>query len=109
MKTKRLMMIAVIFGMAMSVSAQEASESKYGADSVACVTNLSIYGEAYKQWEAVRFAPDAFNKEMVNAWREVFLNCPRSSQLIYSRGEKIMDYFIRTNPRRRMPTSTPFA
>ena len=30
MKTKRLMMIAVIFGMAMSVSAQEVSESKYG-------------------------------------------------------------------------------
>ena len=28
MKTKRLMMIAVIFGMAMSVSAQEVSESK---------------------------------------------------------------------------------
>ena len=27
MKTKRLMMIAVIFGMAMSVSAQEVSES----------------------------------------------------------------------------------
>ena len=98
MKTKRLMMIAVIFGMAMSVSAQEVSESKYGTDSVACVTNLSIYGEAYKQWEAAKFAPEAISTEMVNAWREVFLNCPRSSQLIYTRGEKIMDYFIRTNP-----------
>ena len=98
MKTKRLMMIAVIFGMAMSVSAQEVSESKYGADSVACVTNLSIYGEAYKQWEAAKFAPEAISSEMVNAWRAVFLNCPRSSQLIYTRGEKIMDYFIRTNP-----------
>ena len=91
------MMIAVIFGMAMSVSAQEVTESKYGADSVACVTNLSIYGEAYKQWEAAKFAPDALSNEMVNAWREVFLNCPRSSQLIYTRGEKIMDYFIRKN------------
>ena len=99
MKTKRLMMIAVIFGMAMSVSAQEVSESKYGTDSVACVTNLSIYGEAYKQWEATKFAPEAVTAEMVNAWREVFLNCPRSSQLIYTRGEKIMDYFIRTNPK----------
>jgi len=98
MKTKRLMMIAVIFGMAMSVSAQEVAESKYGTDSVACVTNLSIYGEAYKQWEAAKFAPEAATAEMVNAWREVFLNCPRSSQLIYTRGEKIMDYFIRKNP-----------
>ena len=91
-------MIAVMIGMAMSATAQEASESKYGNDSVACVTNLSIYGEAYKQWEASKFAPEAISMEMVKAWREVFLNCPRSSQLIYTRGEKIMDYFIRTNP-----------
>ena len=91
-------MIAVAIGMAMSVTAQEASESKYGADSVACVTNLSIYGEAYKQWEAAKFAPESISMEMVKAWREVLLNCPRSSQLIYTRGEKIMDYFIRTNP-----------
>lgn len=99
MKTKRFLMIAVMIGMAMSATAQEASESKYGNDSVACVTNLSIYSEAYKQWEAAKFAPESISMEMVNAWREVFLNCPRSSQLIYTRGEKIMDYFIRTNPK----------
>ncbi len=97
MKTKKLLMIAVAIGMAMSVTAQEAAESKYGADSVACVTNLSIYGEAYKQWEAAKFAPESISMEMVKAWREVLLNCPRSSQLIYTRGEKIVDYFIRTN------------
>ena len=101
MKTKRFLMIAVLIGMAVSVSAQEVSESKYGADSVACVTNLSIYGEAYKQWEASKFAPESISMEMVRAWREVFLNCPRSSQLIYTRGEKIMDYFIRTNPQEK--------
>ena len=101
MKTKRFVLIAVMFGMAMSVSAQEAKESKYGADSVACVTNLSIYGEAYKQWEASKFAPESISMEMVKAWREVFLNCPRSSQLIYTRGEKIMEYFIRTNPKEK--------
>ena len=99
MKTKRFLVIAVMIGMAMSVNAQEASESKYGADSVACVTNLSIYGEAYKQWESNKFAPESISMEMVKAWREVFLNCPRASQLIYTRGEKIMDYFIRTNPK----------
>ena len=101
MKTKNFLMIAVAIGMAMSVTAQEAAESKYGADSVACVTNLSIYGEAYKQWEAAKFAPESISMEMVSAWREVFLNCPRSSQLIYTRGEKIMDYFIRTNPKEK--------
>ena len=84
--------------MAMSMSAQGVDEPKYGNDSVACVNNLSIYSEAYKQWETNHFAPEAISMEMVDAWREVFLNCPRSSQLIYTRGEKIMDYFIRTNP-----------
>ena len=97
MKTNRFVLIAVMIGMAMSVNAQD-NGSKYGADSVACVTNMSIYGEAYKQWEAAKFAPESFSLEMVNAWREVFLNCPRASQLVYTRGEKIMDYFIRTNP-----------
>jgi len=91
-------MIAVAIGMAMSMSAQGVDEPKYGNDSVACVNNLSIYSEAYKQWETNHFAPEAISMEMVDAWREVFLNCPRSSQLIYTRGEKIMDYFIRTNP-----------
>ena len=55
MKTKRFVLIAVMIGMAMSVSAQEATESKYGADSVACVTNLSTYREYYKQWESAKF------------------------------------------------------
>ncbi len=99
MKTKRFVLIAVMIGMAMSVSAQEAKESKYGADSVACVTNLSTYREYFKQWEAARYAPDAISMEMVAAWRQVFLNCPRASQYTYTNGEKIMDYFIRTNPK----------
>jgi len=99
MKTNRLMMIAVLIGMAMSVSAQ--SESKYGADSVACVTNMSMYREYFKQWEAAKFAPESFSPEMVTAWREVFFNCPRASQLTYTNGEKIMDYYIRTNPAKR--------
>ena len=99
MKTNRFVLIAVIIGMAMSVNAQDSKESKYGADSVACVTNLSMYREYFKQWEAAKYAPEAFSDEMVTAWREVFLNCPRASQLVYTNGEKIMDYFIRTRPK----------
>ena len=101
MKTKRFVLIAAIIGMAMSVSAQEAGDSKYGADSVACVTNLSMYREYYKQWEAAKYAPESISMEMVNAWREVFLNCPRASQYVYTNGEKIMEYFIRTNPKQK--------
>ena len=95
----RFVLIAVMFGMAMSVSAQDATESKYGTDSVACVTNISMYREYFKQWEASKWAAESFSEEMVSAWREVFLNCPRASQLVYTNGEKIMDYYIKTNPK----------
>ena len=98
MKTRRILVIAAVVAMAMNVSAQEVSASKYGVDSVATVTNLSIYREAFKQWEQAKYAPEAISMEMVNAWRYVFLNGPRASQYTYTNGEKIMDYFIRTNP-----------
>lgn len=101
MKTRRLMVMAVLAGMAVGASAQNVDAPKYGNDSVSCVTNLSIYREAFKQWEAAKFSKDAVSTEMVNAWREVFLNCPRASQYVYTNGEKIMDYFIRTNPKEK--------
>lgn len=101
MKTRKVMMLAVLFGMAFSASAQNVEGPKYGNDSVACVTSLSTYREYFKQWEAAKYSKDAVSMEMINAWREVFLNCPRSSQFIYTNGEKIMDYFIRTNPKQK--------
>ncbi len=101
MKTKKIVLMAVLIGMASSVFAQNVDGPKYGADSVSCVTNLSMYREYYKQWEASKFSKDAFNMEMVSAWREVFLNCPRASQYVYTNGEKIIDYFIRNNPKEK--------
>ena len=101
MKTKRFAVLAVILGMAFSVSAQNVTESKYGADSANCVTKLSIYREYFKQWEAAKFAPEAVNNEMISAWREVFLTGPRASQYTYTNGEKILDYLIRQNPKNK--------
>ena len=99
MKTRRFAILAVILGIAFSVSAQDVTnEPKYGADSANCVTKLSIYREYYKQWEAAKFAPDAVSGEMISAWREVFLTGPRASQYTYTNGEKILDYLIRQNP-----------
>ena len=100
MKTRRFAILAVILGIAFSVSAQDVmNEPKYGADSANCVTKLSIYREYYKQWEAAKFAPESVSNEMISAWREVFLTCPRASQLTYTNGEKILDYLIRQNPK----------
>lgn len=101
MKTKRFAILAVIIGMAVSVSAQDVVESKYGADSANCVTKLSIYREYYKQWEAAKFAPESVSGEMISAWREVFLSCPRASQYTYTNGEKILDYLIRQNAKQK--------
>jgi tetratricopeptide (TPR) repeat protein len=101
MKTKRFAVLAVILGMAFSISAQNVTESKYGADSANCVTKLSIYREYFKQWEAAKFAPEAVNNEMISAWREVFLTGPRASQYTYTNGEKILDYLIRQNPKNK--------
>lgn len=99
MKTKKFAILAILIGMAFSVSAQDVmTEPKYGADSANCVTKLSIYREYYKQWEAAKFAPEAVSPEMVSAWREVFLTGPRASQLTYTNGEKILDYLIRQTP-----------
>ena len=102
MKTRSFLILAVILGIAASVSAQDlASQSKYGADSVNCVTKLSIYREYYKQWEAAKFAPESVSGEMISAWREVFLSCPRASQYTYTNGEKILDYLIRKNSKEK--------
>ena len=100
MKTKSLLILAVILEIAAGVSAQDlTSQSKYGADSVNCVTKLSIYREYYKQWEAAKFAPESVSSEMISAWREVFLTGPRASQYTFTNGEKILDYLIRQNPK----------
>ena len=74
------------------------TESKYGADSVACVTNLSIYRVYYRQWTADKSLSMNLFNEMVAAWREVLHNCPRASQFTYIDGVKIMEYYIIANP-----------
>ncbi len=102
MKTRRFAILAVILGIAFSVSAQDVmNEPKYGADSANCVTKLSIYREYYKQWEAAKFDKDAVNNEMISAWREVFLTGPRASQYTYMNGEKIVDYLIRVDTKNK--------
>ena len=100
MKTRRLVLMAVALGMAFGVSAQDlATASKYGADSVNCVQKISIFREAFKQWEATDCNPDAVNNEMISAWREVFLTGPRATQFTYTNGEKILKYLIGQNPK----------
>lgn len=66
---------------------------KYGADSVKCITELSLYQEAFKQWKNSNYK-SAIIKDMMPHWRWVFLNCPLASENTYLNGLKIIDHYL---------------
>lgn len=98
MKTRRLMAVTFLVGMALGAAAQttmpEIVDAKYGVDSVASIQNQSLYRESFKQWKAAKYAKEAVSPEMITAWRFVLLNAPRMSEMTYSDGQKIMEYLI---------------
>lgn len=94
---KRIVLMVIGLGMAMVVFAQTGNVPKFGLDSVSCVENLNECSTLYKEWENAKLAPESFNPRLLITWREVFLNCPKSSELTYIRGERIMGHLIRQN------------
>ncbi len=62
-----------------------------GEDSVACVTNFSLYRENYRQWRASNFQNEAIDYT-VDSWRYVMLRCPLASQNTYIDGSKILEH-----------------
>ncbi|PLX08882.1 MAG: tetratricopeptide repeat protein [Marinilabiliales bacterium] len=96
MKTswKLFLVLFLSIGVALSAVAQDdddedgddPSESKFGTDSAACVTNLSLYGEFVKQKNY---------KDAVSGWRNAFDICPQSTRKLYSDGVKIYSYLIK--------------
>jgi tetratricopeptide (TPR) repeat protein len=98
MKTRRLMAVTFLVGMALGAVAQttmpEIVDAKYGVDSVASIQNQSLYRESFKQWKAAKYSKEAVTPEMISAWRYVLLNAPRMSEMTYSDGQKIMEYLI---------------
>jgi len=64
------------------------AQSKYGdtpEDSVACLSNVSLYQEFYKQKNY---------EQCYEPWREVLKHCPRFSKAIYQKGATIMRTMI---------------
>ncbi|MBL4709006.1 MAG: tetratricopeptide repeat protein [Flavobacteriales bacterium] len=74
---KKLGLLAVVAFLATSTFAQ----GKYGADSVQCVQNLSLYRDYYKQ----KLYDDAFTY-----WKVVYEICPKSSERMYADGISLM-------------------
>jgi tetratricopeptide (TPR) repeat protein len=70
---------------------------KYGADSVRCITELSLYQEAFKQWKITNYKSAIVN-DLMPHWRWVFLNCPLASENTYLNGLKIVDYYLAKAP-----------
>ena len=68
------------------------SQSKYGVDSVNCITNLSLFREYYKQKNYM---------EALSPWRWTFQNCPKASGNIYKNGPIIIKSMIKERPEQK--------
>jgi len=94
MKKKSILLISLLVAFLLSgnfVFAQ--GESKYGADSVKCITNNSLYYEFFKQWKQSNYKSPAW-KDALSPWRWVFHNCPKSTINIYLHGERLVEELI---------------
>lgn len=83
-KLKIVTLAVAALGMSMAANAQ----SKYGEtpdDSVACISNVSLYQEFYKQ----KAYADCYEP-----WRQILIHCPRFGKSVYQRGEVIMKNMI---------------
>ena len=76
-----LLVLATVLILSASKVLAQKELSKYGDDSVSCITHTSLYREFYKQKNYVDALPH---------WRWVFNNCPLASQNIYIDGAKMM-------------------
>ena len=85
MKELKFVIIAAV---ALSMGFAANAQSKWGDtpdDSIACISNVSLYQEFYKQ----KSYTDCYEP-----WRQILLHCPRFSKGVYQRGEVIMKSMI---------------
>lgn len=82
--------IVLIAAAALSMGLAANAQSKWGAtpdDSIACISNVSLYQEFYKQKSyADCYAP----------WREILQHCPKYSKTVYQRASTIVKAKINT-------------
>ncbi len=71
------------------------NDSRYGEDSVACVMNLSLYREFYKQWKQSKYKNISSMDDALKSWRWVYKNCPKATENIYVDGVKMFSYKIK--------------
>jgi len=74
---KKFFLVYLVIMLTIDLSAQ----SKWGSDSINCITNLSLYREYYKQKNYT---------DALEPWRWTFINCPKASGNIYKNGPIII-------------------
>ncbi len=85
-KTKQIVLLMVVLLAVFSADGKsQKSGTDYGADSIACLNNLSTMNE-YMKIDLISYA--------VDSWKKVFSICPASSKNIYIYGVKIVKYLI---------------
>lgn len=78
----------IIAAAALSMGLAANAQSKWGDtpdDSIACISNVSLYQEFYKQ----KSYTDCYEP-----WKQILKHCPRYSKAVYQRGETIMKSMI---------------
>lgn len=76
MKKLKIVLFAVA---ALSTAFTANAQSKWGAtpdDSVACISNVSLYQEFYKQKNYT---------DCYEPWKQIMLHCPKYSKTVYQR------------------------
>ena len=74
--------IFILAAVALSISFAANAQSKWGDtpdDSIACISNVSLYQEFYKQ----KSYTDCYEP-----WRQILQHCPRFSKTVYQRGSR---------------------
>lgn len=80
--------IVIIAAAALSMSLAANAQSKWGdtpEDSIACISNVSLYQEFYKQ----KSYTDCYEP-----WKQILKHCPRFSKTVYQRGPVIIKSMI---------------
>jgi len=84
---KKLLFLFSAF-LSITLSANSLVGSKFGSDSVKCVTNISLYREYVKQ--------NNYDDAMT-PWRKAYTLCPKASKNIYIDGAKLYNHLISKN------------
>ncbi len=87
---KKLLLL-IVSTLLINFHASAQGGSKYGTDSISCITNISLFNEYFKQNNYT---------DALEPWRWVFNNCPASTKRTYLNGATMFEKMIadETNP-----------